>query len=133
MSVRSWDPYQAHSLRSGEPLAPAVKALPPPVQVVDGVPVGTTVQIQHWVGSDPERAQLAWTRERKQERPRITLLTSLESVLKQHGISLAPLEPVPLAIERDPDPWQQGPLPVEQGPLPWREDPEKDGERGVLL
>ena len=78
------NPYLPHSQRNhAVPLRK--KGVAPPVQIIGGVPVGTSVQIQEWVDDDPARAKLAWDRERGESRPRVTLLNYLNTVLRRGG------------------------------------------------
>ena len=94
MRSRSGNPYLPHSLRDDSNVIPFPHRPAPPLQTKGGVPVGTSVQIQEWVGNDPDRALLALEREKESERPRITLLAHLQSVLKKQGI----------AVEQDSEP-----------------------------
>jgi hypothetical protein len=93
---RGGNPYLPHSQRRAEEIISQPKRHAPPAKVKGGVPIGTSVQIQAWVGDDPDRAQLALTREKATEKPRITLVSHLQSVLKKHGV-LPP--PAPVADE----------------------------------
>jgi len=86
MGMSGGDPYQPHSSRGGA--IPHAGRPAPAAVVVGGVPVGTSVQLQGWVGDDLGRAVLAWERERGSERPRVTLLVYLQGVMKRHGEDL---------------------------------------------
>jgi len=101
MRSRSGNPYLPHSLRDDSNIVPFPHRPAPPLQTRGGVPVGTSVQIQEWVGNDPDRALLALEREKESERPRITLLAHLQGVLKKHGVAVDPepeQEVVPVPI-----------------------------------
>ena len=81
---RGGNPYLPHSLRDGTATKSAYRSAPP-AQTIGGVPVGTSVQIQEWVGDDPDRAARALARERESERPRITLVANLETIIRRSG------------------------------------------------
>ena len=51
-----------------------------PTETVDEVPDGTAEDVLAWVGDDPARAALAFTAEQSREKPRKTLLASLEKI-----------------------------------------------------
>ena len=75
------NPFLPHSQRGSTP-APAPKRVAQTIEV-DGIPVGTTVQILDWVGDDADRARLALDRERMQDRPRVKLVTELTTVIRR--------------------------------------------------
>lgn len=75
------NPYLPHSLRTDD--VPSAAPKQPQPMTIEGIPVGTTVQIVAWVGDDPERAKLALDREREQDRPRVRLVTDLTTVIRR--------------------------------------------------
>lgn len=75
------NPYLPHSLRTED--APVAVKKQPEAMKIDGIPVGTTVQIVAWVDNDPKRAALALDRERQQDRPRVRLVTDLVTVIRR--------------------------------------------------
>lgn len=88
MRTRGGNPYLPHSLRDDSNVIPFPHRPASPLQTRGGVPVGTSVQIQEWVGTDVGRAKLALEREKESERPRITLLAHLQGVLKKQGVAV---------------------------------------------
>ena len=85
VTAEKYNPYYPHSLRSKSTTPPVERGVNPTAFDVSGVPVGTSVQVQKWVGDDPERARLALERERREPKPRITLVAHLAQVLKKSG------------------------------------------------
>lgn len=58
---------------------------PAPQQESNEVPVGTSAEIQDWVGDDKERAQRALDKENENANPRKGLVKHLESMLDDEG------------------------------------------------
>jgi hypothetical protein len=61
---------EAVAARGGEPSASG-----------EGVPSGTVDEVLAWVGDDTERAKQALDAEEESEKPRVSLMDSLESML----------------------------------------------------
>jgi len=96
------NPYLPHSLRDN--VIPFRRRAAPTMDTVNGVPVGTSVQIQEWVGDDSARAQSAWEQEKGKERPRVTLLNHLHTILKRQGEAPAAIEGGPAGLELETPP-----------------------------
>jgi len=61
----------------------APKEEPRPARESNEVPVGTSAEIQDWVGDDKERAQRALDKENENANPRKGLVKHLESMLDE--------------------------------------------------
>lgn len=112
--VSGGNPYLPHSLRVGGGVVKVGRPAPLPVGR-GGVPVGTSAQLQEWVGDDPGRAVVVLEQERLKDRPRVTLVGFLEGVLRRHGAVV----PVPAAavVPVVPDPVVPVPVGVGGGPV----------------
>lgn len=83
----SQNPYLPHSLRGGTavlPLPAEIRA----AQASDGPPVGTAVNILDWVGEDADRALEALLREHHEDRPRVTLVGQLATLVRKGGLEV---------------------------------------------
>lgn len=85
-----YNPYLPHSLRTQRGVEyPITRPTGKSVVVFgeDGAPIGTSVQVREWVGNDVERAKIAMAHERKAEKPRITLLAHLASLVPKEAVT----------------------------------------------
>lgn len=73
----------------GQPLPPLPDAAYPPgatpLDPVPGVPGGTIPDVLDWVGADPSRAQAALDAEEQRDRPRTSLLDTLQKIVDVDG------------------------------------------------
>lgn len=60
----------------------AAKKAAAPAQDPNKVPEGTTDEILDWVGNDPARARKALNEEKKDDKPRVTLVEPLEKIIE---------------------------------------------------
>ena len=102
--VSGGNPYLPHSLRAGGGAVVKVGRPAPLVVGRGGVPVGTSTQLQEWVGDDPGRAAEVLEQERVKDRPRVTLVGYLEGVLRKHGavVPAPAAAPVPVVVDAVP-------------------------------